>query len=302
MYALADNRYLEGGRDGYEIHGVVVHTTEGGESVQSIANFMASPGTTQGINSVYGSSYDAVAQPDGTYDVFALPWNASPYAAPPLNRNFLHIVMPGKASQPNDETGWRDEFSLGCIRGVAKYIVQTSRQYGFEDAISQRLSVDEMVRQGSRNVRGYCGHGDVSAAWPNGGSMGHTDPGPNFPWSLLDTYIKEEQGLSPNTNPEVPTQKEEEEMWTVVIPVNETGEDCWAMFVGPMDSKGILGLATWCGPGQIGVSFISDHTAAGAKTVRVPVAAFKNVSLIGPLPYGDEKHDWQASDFHTVAG
>ena len=305
MIDIAVNRYLAGGREGYIIQGVVVHTTEGGENVDSIIGFLQRPGTTQGKSSVYGSSYDAVATPNGTYEVLNLGPNGSPYAAPPLNRNFLHIVVPGTVYQADDETGWRDPFSLGCIRAVARYIVQTSRQYGFEDAIGHRLTVDEMRRAGSRNVRGYCGHGDVSAAWPDGGSMGHTDPGPNFPWGLLDNYIKQEQGLSPldpNHNAPIPTtpKKEEDIMWTVVVPVNEDGEDCYATFVGPMDANGILGEAIWSGPGN--VQYVKDHIAAGAKTVRIPVAAFKNVTLLGPLPYGDERHDWQASDFHVVVG
>ncbi|MGE0138667.1 MAG: hypothetical protein AB7R77_12670 [Ilumatobacteraceae bacterium] len=287
------DRYADEGRKGVKIAGVVVHTTEGSEDDGGVRTYLTMKGdrpTSSGGQ--YGSSYDAQALSDGTWVRFVLgpDGNGSPYSAPPLNRRFLHIVMPGKVSQFDDATGWRDDFSYGCIRAVASFIVEMSKVYGFPIV---KRSPEELAAAGSEKCDGYCGHWDVSRAWPAGGSEGHTDPGPNFPWGLLADEI------SKLTDPPKP---KEDFMWSIIVPVNSEGRECAARFVGPMDARGILGLAIWSGPGARGQQYIDDHKAAGAPERRADVAAFRNVVLASEVPYGDPEHDWTADDFRSVLG
>lgn len=186
-----DDRYETDGRVGITPKGVVVHTVEGGESLNGIRALMTKPGDRQRAawsptNLVYyGASYDAIACDDGTYDTVQLGNNAMgyPYSAPPLNKYWLHIVMPGYSSQLDANPGWRDPFSLGCIRAVARYIADMSKRYGFP--IVQTFAA-EMKAAGVEDCTGYCGHVDVSYAF---GKTDHTDPGKNFPWELLAEEI-----------------------------------------------------------------------------------------------------------------
>lgn len=183
------DRYGAGARSGVVLRGVVVHTTEGGED-GGVANYLVQRGDrkakawTEANPVFYGSSYDAIALGDGSWiDV----QNGSdglgaPYAAPPLNTYWLHIVMPGKIAQ--DRAGFLDDWSYGCIRAVAAYIVKHSQLWGFPPV---RRDVRYLVGAGVENCTGYCGHGDVEGAWHKSG--GHTDPGPNFPWDVLEAEI-----------------------------------------------------------------------------------------------------------------
>jgi hypothetical protein len=109
-------------------------------------------------------------------------WLGAPFAAPPLNTYWLHIVMPGKIGQGRE--GFLDEWSYGCIRAVAAYIVKHATLNGFAPV---RRDVRYLVGAGVENCTGYCGHGDVEGAWHKSG--GHTDPGPDFPWDVLEQEI-----------------------------------------------------------------------------------------------------------------
>lgn len=183
------DRFNAGARSGVVLRGVVVHTTEGGEN-SGVANYLVAAGDrrtmgwTEQNPSMYGSSYDAIALGDGTWIDVAngVDGNGAPYAAPPLNTYWLHIVMPGKIAQDREE--FLDDWSYGCIRAVAKYIVKHSQLWGFPPI---RRDVRYLVGVGVENCTGYCGHGDVEGAWHKSG--GHTDPGPNFPWDVLEQEI-----------------------------------------------------------------------------------------------------------------
>lgn len=172
------DRFNPTGRHYVRPMGVVVHTTESGENFEGIEAFLTKPGdrVTDGGRR-FGASYDYVAHPDGTRGVCDLGPMGSPYAAPPLNQSFFHIVIPGRAGQSRDE--WLDEFSLGCIRSVAQLIV--SALWGANLPI-QRLTPQNLVEGWS----GYCGHVDVSKAF---GQTSHSDPGTEFPWDILADEI-----------------------------------------------------------------------------------------------------------------
>lgn len=284
--AVHADRFNADGRKDVKIAGVVVHTTEGSEDDGGVRAYLQMKGdrpTSSG--GAYGSSYDAQAVSDGAWIEFELGADGlgSPYSAPPLNKRFLHIVIPGKAAQFDDETGWRDNFSEGCIRAVAAFIAAKALEHGFPTV---RLTAAELAAAGIDACTGYCGHGDVSRAWPDGGSQGHTDPGPNFPWDLLAEEIAKLQHPEPK----------EDFMWSIIIPTKD-GEDCYARFVAPVDARGIAGIAIWSGPSEEGQAFVDAHKALGAKEVRVPIEGLRNVVLLGRLPFGDV-HNWTLTDFH----
>ncbi|MDX2357452.1 M23 family metallopeptidase [Dietzia sp. PP-33] len=77
------------------------------------------------------------------------------------------------------------------LREAARICAQWCRNHGHE---VRRLSVPEV--QG-RRVRGFCSHGDISAAFRE---STHTDPGPHFPWDVFLRYVTEE--LNPASAPE----------------------------------------------------------------------------------------------------
>lgn len=83
---------------------------------------------------------------------------------------------------------------------------------------AQWLAQEDMLRAGAEVVadwcteysipvtkvttgRGICGHGDLV---PFGGTD-HTDPGPNFPWDVFISYVKEAQSGTTTTTPTTPS-------------------------------------------------------------------------------------------------
>lgn len=68
------------------------------------------------------------------------------------------------------------------LREAARICGEWVKLYGHA---VRRLSVEE-VR--SKKVKGFCSHGDISAAYRE---SDHTDPGPNFPWDVFLRYVGE---------------------------------------------------------------------------------------------------------------
>lgn len=73
------------------------------------------------------------------------------------------------------------------LRRAAKQIARDCRRY----SIPVRRLVGSQVRD--RGARGICGHVDMTNGWPEDHGS-HTDPGANFPWVTLLTYIGQELG------------------------------------------------------------------------------------------------------------
>lgn len=181
--------------------GVVVHDSESGDgSAAVLIELLKRPGDRPlpGTNPVryYGSGYAAVTDGNGGYIEIA-DATAGPYHAPPLNKNWWSICMPGRASQTTEE--WLDQLSYNHIRGVAKFIVDKSKIDGFP---LEKLNSHGLLA----GDRGYCGHADVSNAW---GQTDHTDPGRNFPWHVLAAEIaKLTAPLPPPPPPDIPDMED----------------------------------------------------------------------------------------------
>lgn len=170
--------------------GVVVHTSESPDgSILGLLAAMERPGdhAVAGTNPVryWGSSYHALAQSLNSTYIEVQPASHGPYSAPPLNKDWWHICIPGYAAQTRAE--WLEPVSRAQIRGVAKYIVDKSRSDGFP---ALRVTASQLALNGT----GYCGHVDVSNAFHQ---TDHTDPGVNFPWDVLAADIKVLLGAAP---------------------------------------------------------------------------------------------------------
>lgn len=162
--------------------GVVVHDAESPDDRStSLILALSRPGdrVIEGSNPPrkYGSGYQAIAIPNG-YVVMADD-NCGPFHAPPLNKTWLSICLPGYARQTRAE--WLDAESRALINGAAHYIVDMHRRHGFP--LERRTPTE--LRAG---LGGITDHDSVSKAW---GQTDHWDPGPQFPWDVLFADIAE---------------------------------------------------------------------------------------------------------------
>lgn len=161
-------------------YGVVVHDSESGDgSSANLINILKTPGTEPSSHGgFYGPGYHAVTNGSGGYVEMA-DKTAGPYSAPPLNPTWWHVCMPGYASQTRAQ--WMDELSMAHIRGVAQFIVDKWNQDGKSWPLSFIFA--DLLKLGRK---GYTSHYQVSLAF---GKTNHYDPGPNFPWDILEQEI-----------------------------------------------------------------------------------------------------------------
>jgi hypothetical protein len=161
-------------------YGVVVHDAESGDGpTQALVNLLESPGDrANGSGGLYGSGYHAVTDGTGSYIDMA-DGTAGPFSAPPCNSDWWHVCMPGFANQTREQ--WLDPLSYGHIRGVAKFIhdkwIADGQSWGLSFVFADQLA---------KGIKGYTSHYQVSLAWRK---SNHTDPGPNFPWDVLEQEI-----------------------------------------------------------------------------------------------------------------
>lgn len=175
--------------------GVVIHDSETGDgSALNLIAAMQRPGDRliAGSNPprYYGSGYHAIALNVGDDFEQLLGAEAGPFHAPPLNKTWWSICIPGRANQTRDE--WLDEESYAGIRAVARFIAEKAELDGFPLEY-----VDAAGLKGGRG--GYTSHWEVSKAWRQ---TDHTDPGTNFPWDVLADEIRR------LTTPTTPTIEE----------------------------------------------------------------------------------------------
>lgn len=187
-------------------HGVVVHDSESGDGTHDVLlRLLQSPGDRLILGSSpprwYGAGYHAISNGVGGWTAVA-DATAGPFAAPPRNKDFWHVCMPGRAAQTREE--WLDPISRNHILGVAKFIVSVHRHDGIP---LYRLSSSQLLA----GDRGYCGHAEVSNAW---GQTDHTDPGRTFPWDVLAGYI---DSLAAPLPPPPPASEEDDFMNRYIV-------------------------------------------------------------------------------------
>lgn len=194
--------------------GVVVHDSESGDgSSAALLSALASPGDRPNSHGgVYGSGYHAVTDGTGGYTEVATA-AMGPYAAPPTNKAWWHVCMPGRAVQTRTE--WLDPLSRAHIRGAARFIVDKHAVDGFP---LQRLSAAQLAA----GDHGYCGHVDVTNAWHQ---TDHTDPGAGFPWDVLASDIA--ALLAPVEPPAVPPATEAHMKYRRVYVPDSSGREAF---------------------------------------------------------------------------
>jgi hypothetical protein len=103
-------------------------------------------------------------------------------------------------------------------------------------------------------------------------------------------------GLSTPSEPDVPTTpggpvSESKAGTTLFIPT-----DCDAQFIGQTDERGVA-TEVWWADGRRA----NAHLGAGARIDdKLSLGGFNNVVLLGPLPTGDTRHNWDGSEFFRV--
>lgn len=163
-------------------HGVVIHDAESGDgAAANLISLLKSKGdkpSSRGPGLFYGAGYHAVTDGLGGY-ITAASANAGPYSAPPLNPTWWHVCLPGFANQTREQ--WTDALSRNHIRGLARFVVDKWIEDGKTWSLAF-LFADQL----KRGLHGYTSHYQVSLAWRE---STHTDPGPNFPWDILESDI-----------------------------------------------------------------------------------------------------------------
>lgn len=101
------------------------------------------------------------------------------WGAPGANRDGIHIEHAGYAKQ--NAADWSDNYSTHMLQLSAKLAADIAWRHGIPP---RHLSVSEVA---DGVTKGFCGHIDVTNAFPHLTKEHHHDPGSAFPW---DRYLE----------------------------------------------------------------------------------------------------------------
>lgn len=173
---------------------IVIHTTEGSAHAGSAEDGAAYDARrTDGTSTHYFHDSDSTVQCVRTADV-------AHTARRQGNRRGIHHELCTRASASASK--WADDYHTAMLRRAAKQAARDARRWG----IPVRHLTVEQVRAGAQ---GFCGHHDITRAFPQDGGT-HTDPGSNFPWSRFLDMVRAE--LNPPESKPVEPKKEWDEM------------------------------------------------------------------------------------------
>lgn len=143
---------------------LVVHTFEGQDlDVHRMMDYQSGRLPHQRTGS-YHVVIDAAGQSGRENDNEYVPWAAAWTG----NRIGLHASLSGQAAFTRDQ--WLARSAQ--LEELARWLAHESRE--------QAIPLQKVIGVGDPSVRGVCGHGDISQAYPR--ETNHTDPGPGFPW------------------------------------------------------------------------------------------------------------------------
>lgn len=141
---------------------IVIHTNEGPEgpsSAEGLAYYLARPDIVPGYH--YVVDENSVVQ--------CAQLNERVNGAGGVNDKSVHICITGYAAQTSAQ--WNDPASRAARENAE----------GIARQVAKLMGVPWVQISDPRTQHGICGHVDVSRYYPE--SLGHSDPGPNFPWS-----------------------------------------------------------------------------------------------------------------------
>jgi hypothetical protein len=169
-------------RGGATVRLIVVHTSEGATTYQSLGSFFANPAS--GV-----SSHVGIDDTPGTVGEY-VPRSGKAWTAGNANpvATQAELCTPSGAAMGWSAADWQSHQQM--LANCAAWIAEEAAALGIPIV---RLS----AAQAQGGSAGVCGHGDLGS-W--GG--GHTDPGPNFPW---DQVLSMATGGAPAPTPPTPT-------------------------------------------------------------------------------------------------
>jgi N-acetyl-anhydromuramyl-L-alanine amidase AmpD len=153
---------------------VVIHTTEGSARDQAAEDGAAyDVRRTDGTSTHYFHDSTSTVQCVRTED-------QAHTARAQGNRRGVHHELCTRAGSAN----WADAYHQAMLARVAKQAARDARKWGIP---VRHLTVEQVAA----GVKGFCGHWDITRAFPQDGGT-HTDPGPNFPWSQFLDMVRAE--------------------------------------------------------------------------------------------------------------
>jgi len=156
-------------RPGQAIDLIVIHTMEAPEragTARAVAQWFAGPDAPE------ASAHYCI---DASEIIQCVPEDVVAWGAPGANRKGIHLEHAGYAGQ--SAAAWDDEYSRAVLALSAELAADIASRHQIPIV---RLTVDQL-RAGAR---GFCGHAEVSKAFPGKNpKLDHTDPGPGFPWA-----------------------------------------------------------------------------------------------------------------------
>jgi hypothetical protein len=158
---------------------IIIHTTEGSEGATSAEDGAAyDQRRTDGTSTHFFHDSDSTVQCVRTEDIA----HAARHQG---NLRGIQHELCGSAYQ--GAAGWADAVSQGTLRQAARQCARDARKWGIP---VRKLSVAQVAD----GVKGFCGHVEITYAFPQDNGT-HTDPGPTFPWSqFLDLVQAEMKG------------------------------------------------------------------------------------------------------------
>ena len=158
---------------------IVIHTTEGSEGPASAEDGAAyDQRRTDGTSTHFFHDQDSTVQCVRTEDIA----HAARHQG---NLRGIQHELCGRAGQTAAQ--WNDTASQGTLRQAARQCARDARKWGIP---VRHLTVAEVAD----GVKGFCGHYDITRAFPQDNGT-HTDPGPDFPWSDFLDLVRTEMEI-----------------------------------------------------------------------------------------------------------
>ncbi len=172
--------WTDANRDSVQL--IVIHTTEGSAHSSSAEDGAAYDARrTDGTSTHYFHDSTSTIQCVRTND-------RAHTARTQGNRRGIHHELCGRAGSID----WDGDYAQAMLKRVAKQAARDSKKWGIP---VRHLTVDQVAD----GVKGFCGHYDITRAFPQDGGT-HTDPGSRFPWTQFLNMVREE--LAPESKPE----------------------------------------------------------------------------------------------------
>lgn len=182
---------------------VVIHTTEGSAHARSAEDGAAyDQRRTDGTSTHYFHDSDSTVQCVRTAD-------QAHTARSQGNRRGIHHELCTRAGSAN----WADAYHQAMLRRAAKQAARDAAKWG----IPVRKLTSAQVADG---LKGFCGHVDITYAFPQDGGT-HTDPGAGFPWATFLDLVRAEMNPEGDMLVKKGDTGEEVRYWQYVL--NELG-------------------------------------------------------------------------------